>query len=329
MATAGEIREWVESTRPRDWYGMCAGLTDRVVATFTRGARQWYDSATDARNASGPLNGDASKCPAGGIHYWSYYGPAWDGSRGDWGHVTIDIYGGGSSTLSATGHAYEYWGVNAGLISVASQSQRAGMRYLGWSRTYGAAAPLTITNGSAAGGGATPFHEEDDMTPEQAADLEAARADARDAKTLANEIREILYGAGLWEIRHLVGTTNQAIYSVADGTPNNWDGLNVVAGKTLAAVVAADARDAARDAALEAAIQAIAAGSGADPAHLADVVASAAAAGAKQSLDAAQFPTADDIAQQVITQQERAHLAALQAEVDRLTGELAKTQAPG
>ena len=128
MATASEIRAWVESTRPRDWYGMCAGLTDRVVAAFTGGARQWYDSATDARDASGPLNGDASKCPAGGIHYWSYTGTAWDGSRGDWGHVTIDIYGGGGSTLSATGHAYEPWGVNAGLISVASQSRRAGMR---------------------------------------------------------------------------------------------------------------------------------------------------------------------------------------------------------
>ena len=144
VTTAQAIRDWVESTRPTDWYGMCAGLTDRVVAAFTDGSRQWYDSATDARNASGWLNPDASACPPGGIHYWSYYGTAWDGSQGDWGHVTIDIHGGGGSTLSATGFAYENWGVRAGLISVESQSSRAGMKYLGWAPTYGNASPLII-----------------------------------------------------------------------------------------------------------------------------------------------------------------------------------------
>jgi hypothetical protein len=157
-----DIQKWVEATRPVDWYGKCAGLTDRVVAAFTGGSRQWYDSATDARRASGTLNTDPAACPPGGIHFWSYYGTAWDGSRGDWGHVTIDIRGGGTATLSATGHAFEYWGVNAGLISVESQSARAGMRYLGWARTYGAAAPLTITTESTAGDNARPF-EEDDM----------------------------------------------------------------------------------------------------------------------------------------------------------------------
>lgn len=152
-----DIHEWVAATPPADWYGKCAGLTDRVVAVFTGAGRQWYDSATDARRASGALNPDPSTCPPGGIHFWSYYGTAWDGSRGDWGHVTIDIRGGGTATLSATGHAFEYWGVNAGLISVESQSARAGMRYLGWARTFGAASPLTITTESTAGGDAHPL----------------------------------------------------------------------------------------------------------------------------------------------------------------------------
>lgn len=144
MGAVDDIRAWVEDTRPTDWYGKCAGLTDRVVAAFTGGPRQWYDSATDARRASGPLTLDPTTCPAGGIHHWSFYGTAWDGSEGDWGHVTIDIHGGGTDTLSATGYAHEEWGVHAGLISVAAQSARPGMRYLGWTPTYGAAATLII-----------------------------------------------------------------------------------------------------------------------------------------------------------------------------------------
>lgn len=166
IAEPDEIRAWVEATRPTDWYGMCAGLTDRVVAAFTGGARQWYDSATDARNASGWLNPDPTTCPAGGIHYWAYTGTAWDGSKGNWGHVTIDIDGGGTDTLSATGYAHEPWGVNAGLISVAAQSARPGMTYLGWARTYGEAAPLIIGTADAAAEKATPFipPQEEDMT---------------------------------------------------------------------------------------------------------------------------------------------------------------------
>ena len=60
MPTSEEIHGWVANATPpkRDtgWYGYCAGLTDRVVAQFTGGSRRYYDSATDARKASGPLN---------------------------------------------------------------------------------------------------------------------------------------------------------------------------------------------------------------------------------------------------------------------------------
>lgn len=170
MTTEADIKQWVgRATPPRadtGWYGMCAGLTDRVIAQFTGGSRQWYDSATDARRASGALNPDATAAPAGAIHYWSYYGNSWDGTVGDWGHVTIDIRGGGTATLSATKGAFDYWGLNAGLISVAAQTGRAGMKYLGWARTYGAAAPLTLEMpaGENHVPGATPAKEEDDMS---------------------------------------------------------------------------------------------------------------------------------------------------------------------
>lgn len=171
MMLASDIQAWVEATRPTDWYGKCAGLTDRVVAAFTGGPRQWYDSATDARHASGALNPDASACPAGGIHFWSYYGRAWDGSVGNWGHVTIDITGGGSDTLSATHYAHESWGVNAGLISVTGQSARPGMTYLGWARTYGDAAPLSI-GAAPAGSGSRPFIID---TPKEETDMRTIR----------------------------------------------------------------------------------------------------------------------------------------------------------
>lgn len=156
-----QMRAWVGAARPPradiGWYGACAGLTDRFIAEFTDGSRQWFDSATDARRASGPLNPDASVCPPGGVHFWSYTGTAWDGSYGDWGHVGPEIIGGGRGLLSATGYAYERWALNAGLITVAAQSARPGMRYLGWAATFGRAAPLIIDTPSAAGGNARPF----------------------------------------------------------------------------------------------------------------------------------------------------------------------------
>ena len=70
-----------------------------------------------------------------------------------------------SKGSGTTGYAHESWGVNAGLISVAAQSARRGMTYLGWARTYGAAAPLIIGTADAAAEKATPFipPQEEDM----------------------------------------------------------------------------------------------------------------------------------------------------------------------
>lgn len=194
--TRDDVQAWVEGTRPTDWYGKCAGLTDRVVAAFTGADRQWYDSATDARAASGGLNPDPTACPPGGIHFWSYYGTAWDGSYGNWGHVTIDIDGGGTATLSATGAAHEYWGVHAGLISVAAQTARAGMRYLGWARTYGAAKPLNFEASS--GGDAAPF------TPREWDDM-ASKED------IAAVVREAIGIPTVRIVTELNGTTQQLV----------------------------------------------------------------------------------------------------------------------
>lgn len=162
MTTEADIRAFVTATRPVDWYGRCAGLTDRVVAAFTAAPRRYYDSAEVARRASGVLNPDPTACPAGGIHFWYYRGTDSRGVVAEWGHVTIDIRGGGTATLSATGAASEVWGLHAGLISVPAQSARAGMRYAGWSQRFGTAPALTIAS-PATVGPTTPITPEDDM----------------------------------------------------------------------------------------------------------------------------------------------------------------------
>lgn len=194
MSDAAALRRFVATATPpsstRGWYGMCAGLTDRVVAFGTGGSRKWYDSATDARNHSAIVSRDPSKAPPGAIHFWEYWGTAWDGSYGNWGHVAIDIYGGGTDVLSATGYAHEYWALNAGLITVAAQTAR-GMTYLGWSRTYGAADILTITQDTPAGDGSHPFEEDDMFTDEDRALLQDVQKRVRGDNPDADMLQEI------------------------------------------------------------------------------------------------------------------------------------------
>lgn len=157
MATRDQIRRFVEGTRPKDWYGQCAGLTYRTIADCGGYAPDIYGSAFAAYSVAKIESKDASKAPAGAIHYWDYYGTDNRGVVNRWGHVAIDIDGGGRNVLSATGHAHENWGVRAGLITVASQTGRAGMVYLGWSLTYGLRNRLTIGADAPAGGGAKPL----------------------------------------------------------------------------------------------------------------------------------------------------------------------------
>lgn len=183
MTTPEQIEAFIRATRPPwnvarqayDWYGMCAGLTYRTIlecgGTVPDGP---YSSAWAAYLATRIESTDPRQCPPGGVHYWDYTGLASNGQRARWGHVTLDILGGGTDTLSATGHAHEFWKRSAGLISVAAQTAR-GMEYMGWSRTYGRSNRIDITTGHIAGGGSTPFPEEDDMYTDE--DRKKAAAD--------------------------------------------------------------------------------------------------------------------------------------------------------
>lgn len=180
MATPEQIEATIRAIRPPwntvrqafDWYGMCAGLTYRTILENGGTTTNPYGSAWLAYLDTRIESAVASKAPPGAIHYWDYTGVASNGQRARWGHVAIDILGGGTDVLSATGHAHEVWNKSAGLISVPAQTAR-GMKYLGWSHTYGRSNRLNIST-PANGGGSTPFDpQEDDMTPEQATQLDA------------------------------------------------------------------------------------------------------------------------------------------------------------
>ncbi|MDQ1215751.1 hypothetical protein [Microbacterium arborescens] len=155
MTTPHEIRVFVGSTRPKSWYGQCAGLTYRTIADCGGYAPDIYGSAFAAYLATTVESRNPRNAPPGAIHYWDYTGTDDRGRVARWGHVAIDIYGGGHQVLSATGYAHEWWGEKAGLITVEAQTAR-GMPYLGWSRTYGRRNRLTITNPATAGSGAAP-----------------------------------------------------------------------------------------------------------------------------------------------------------------------------
>lgn len=171
MTTPEEIEAFIRGTRPPwnvarqafDWYGMCAGLTYRTILECGGKVPDGpYNSAWAAYLATTIESTDPRNAPPGAVHYWDYTGLASNGQRARWGHVTLDIFGGGTDTLGATGHAHEVWNTSAGLISVAAQTAR-GMTYMGWSRTYGRSNRISITTGAPAGGNGRPFPEEDDM----------------------------------------------------------------------------------------------------------------------------------------------------------------------
>lgn len=164
MATPDQIRRFVASTRPKDWYGQCAGLTYRTIKDNGGSSPDDpYPSAFAAYRAATIESLNPAAAPPGAIHYWDYHGTDNRGLVNRWGHVAIDIHGGGTQVLSATGHAHDYWGVRAGLISVAAQSAR-GMPYLGWSRFYGRRNRLEITVAQPASGKGQPLPV---ITPEE------------------------------------------------------------------------------------------------------------------------------------------------------------------
>lgn len=171
----------------------------------------------------------------------------------------------------------------------------------------------------------TPAGEADIMNPNQEAKLDQAVQNIAIVKQLLSETQQ-WKGIGMLvsETYTIVGVIKQLLVET-----EQWTGMDTRLSQVLgvvtqlqAAIAEGDARDSARDAALEAAVRSLAAGTGADADELARVVREAAKVGAADSLAQADFPTEESIAQAVLTQQEKARLASLEAEVARLQGEL-------
>lgn len=159
--TEAQVKAWVASTKPYDWYNKCAGLAMSICRHFgnvpplgvpTQPIYATARAAYEAALATGKLVKDSTKALPGWQHYWDYTTTI-GGRRQNFGHVATDMRGGGTHVLSASSKADPMWGKNAGLISVRQQTTAIGKngRYLGCAPTYGRAWVANIIPESPAG----------------------------------------------------------------------------------------------------------------------------------------------------------------------------------
>lgn len=109
--------------------------------------------------------------------------------------------------------------------------------YISWPTPY-TIDIMNYVSGSGAGGGSIPFPEED-LTPDQAAQLLEAKNAAVNTETVVRQILGYLEGPeGLVAKVDLI---KKGIFDKADGTTNHWDGLDEKAIDTLSLVKQIDA----------------------------------------------------------------------------------------
>lgn len=208
------VREWVDSTRPHDWYGQCAGLTMSICRHFGKLDGGPYSSAYAAYLASKIVSTDSRKAPAGAIHFWDGYFRGSQGGYGRYGHVAVDLTGGGVFLLSASRNGSQTWGVGAAIITEREQSRLIAKnpqgRYLGWSLTYGRHRVTALTPSPAASGGnAKPVEIPAPTTPEpieqEESDDMAFRIIAVPNTDKAGKPRDDLYFCGPGGVKHISG----------------------------------------------------------------------------------------------------------------------------
>lgn len=140
--TPAQVKAKFRTWGSYDWYGQCAGLTHTVCRHFgfVTAADTPYPSAKaayQAAKAAGKIQStNPERAPRGAIHYWAYWGKNSRGEMGDWGHVGVDMTGGGRDILNATSKPNDRYGVNAGTSTFSEIDGRVGA-YLGWGMTYG------------------------------------------------------------------------------------------------------------------------------------------------------------------------------------------------
>jgi hypothetical protein len=127
MVNKQGIADWTAASG-RDWNQMCQAYIWNICNTFGN-APVSYDSALTAYYNSVIVSSDVYSAPAGAIIYFDI---------GAYGHVSFrsdtngDIDGMGSSKVD------EFWGINAGAVSIATYIARTGAWPLGWSYNNGA-----------------------------------------------------------------------------------------------------------------------------------------------------------------------------------------------
>lgn len=136
MTNRAELKAWLNNPASgsgvygRDWTNLCQALMWRVIDAFGSPVNPTsYSSAQVAANNSSPLNGNLAAAPAGAFHYWRLGTP---------GHVGLDMEGGGTNVLMATGRAVGTdWGHHVREASVVDYNATGGVVYLGWSMHNG------------------------------------------------------------------------------------------------------------------------------------------------------------------------------------------------
>jgi hypothetical protein len=151
--TPAQVKKKFAEWGDYDWYGKCAAVVMTVCRHFGDvGADTFaYGSARAAFNAATIESKDWKKAPRGAVHYWDYYGKNSKGDLGNWGHVGVDMTGGGVRVLNASHHYDVKYGNGVGEGAVPDITGRVG-QYLGWSRKYGKAFYANIDPEPAAAG---------------------------------------------------------------------------------------------------------------------------------------------------------------------------------
>ncbi|MCT2043392.1 hypothetical protein M3D15_08650 [Pseudoclavibacter alba] len=187
---AEQMRQWLATGERagRDWTDWCQALVWWACELYGHRTAT-YETATDALHASEIVSADPDAAPEGAIHYWQ----PWGEPRG---HVAIAL--GDGRCLMASPWVDEYLGWNVGIVGVRDYSQRTGSAYVGWSYTNGENYLIPPEQrGTAA-------HEgDDDMTPDQAAQLAHLYGVSKP------------HGAAIHEIRGLVQNIARVLPGVA------------------------------------------------------------------------------------------------------------------
>lgn len=131
MSLKNNVLKWAKTHQKRDgqsWNGYCQSLMWRLCDYYGKAPDPTPSSATVAasRAFTKYRNPYAAKAPAGAFHYWELDGTSF-------GHVALDLTGGGKELFMASRHVTKTYGDALGTISMQDYLHKTGAKYQGWS----------------------------------------------------------------------------------------------------------------------------------------------------------------------------------------------------